>query len=182
MAAFAHHPAPPPGPAVPSFDEVYRDHARFVGRTLRALGVPDAALEDALQEVFVVVHRRLGEFAGRAQIETWLFAIARRIASHQRRAAGRRDPLLALDAATDLPASADTFEELARAEAAALALRLLDQLDDDERAIFVLVDLEGVAVPAAALALDLKLNTAYSRLRRARQAFDAALARRSETP
>jgi RNA polymerase sigma-70 factor (ECF subfamily) len=182
MAAIAHDPAPPPGPALPSFDEVYRDHARFVGRTLRALGVPAPALEDALQEVFVVVHRRLAEFAGRAHLETWLFAIARRVASHQRRAATRRDPLLALDAAIELPASADTFEELARAQAAALALRLLDELDDDERAIFVLVELEGVAVPEAAVALELKLNTAYSRLRRARQAFDAALARRSERP
>jgi RNA polymerase sigma-70 factor, ECF subfamily len=177
MAALA---SPDATGTAPRFEAVYRDHARFVGRTLRALGVVDSALEDAMQEVFVVVHRRLGEFEGRARIETWLFAIARRVASQHRRAA--RAPAVALDEGPELVAAADTFETIARAQAADLLLRILDRLDEDERAVFVLVEIEGVAVPEAAAALELKLNTAYSRLRRARQLVDAALARRPETP
>jgi RNA polymerase sigma-70 factor (ECF subfamily) len=178
MAALATRDTP--GTAPPSFEAVYRDHARFVGRTLRALGVADASLEDAMQEVFVVVHRRLGEFEGRAQLETWLFAIARRVASQHRRAT--RAPAVPLDDAPELAAPADTFEAMARAQAADVLLRILDQLNEESRALFVLIELEGVAVPEAAATLELKLNTAYSRLRRARQLVEAALARRPEAP
>src|SRR5687768_15277156 len=73
-----------------SFDEIYRAHFGFVWRTLRALGVPSAALDDGAQEVFVVVHRRLAEFEGRASVKSWLFAIARGVAANQRRTVRRR--------------------------------------------------------------------------------------------
>src|SRR4029079_8293311 len=77
--------------AAPAFDDVYAAHVRFVWRVLRTFGVPEAQIEDAVQDVFVVVHRRLAEWQGRAAITTWLFAIARRIAGAHRRRAGRRD-------------------------------------------------------------------------------------------
>ena len=82
--------------SLPSFDEVYVAHVAFVWRTLRTFGVADAQLEDAVQDVFVVVHRRLPEWEGRAQLTTWLFAIARRVASSQRRKAGnaRTEPMV----------------------------------------------------------------------------------------
>src|SRR5512132_2053673 len=69
------------GSDVPTFDAIYAAHVGFVWRVLRTLGVTDAQVEDAVQDVFVVVHRRLGEWEGRAAITTWLFAIARRVAS-----------------------------------------------------------------------------------------------------
>jgi RNA polymerase sigma-70 factor (ECF subfamily) len=162
--------------AVPSFDEIYAAHFAFVWRILRTLGVAEAALEDAAQDVFVVVHRRLPEFEGRAAVTTWLFAIARRVAGGYRRK--RTTETLA-----DEPAgSADTFAALSRAEATATVLAILDQMDEDKRIVFALVELEQMSVPEVARMLELNLNTAYSRLRLARQAFEAALRARKVVP
>jgi RNA polymerase sigma-70 factor (ECF subfamily) len=163
-----------------TFDEVYRAHARFVWRTLRTFGVAEAQLEDALQDTFVVVHRRLGEFGGRARVQTWLFAIARRVASQYRRASGRAERRQGEEDATALAASDDTFAALSRAEAAAAVAAILERMDEDRRVVFALVELEQVAVPEVARLLGLNLNTTYSRLRLARRDFEAAIARRSE--
>jgi RNA polymerase sigma-70 factor (ECF subfamily) len=163
---------------VPSFDEVYQAHVRFVWRTVRAFGVAEAHLEDAVQDVFVVVHRRLHEFAGRARIETWLFAIARRVAGAYRRTASRKtDRQQAIDDVV-LASADDTFAAISRAQAAAAVAAVLDTLDEDKRVVFTLVELEQMSVPDVAALLELNLNTAYSRLRLARRAFEAAVARR----
>lgn len=158
---------------IPSFDEVYEQHAAFVWRTLRAFGVMDAQLEDATQDTFVVVHRRLPEWEGRAAITTWLFAIARRVACTYRR---KRDQAAQRTTPIDetLADSADTFAALARAQAAATVMAILDTLDEDKRIVFALVELEQMSVPDVARVLELNLNTAYSRLRLARTAFEAA--------
>jgi RNA polymerase sigma-70 factor (ECF subfamily) len=158
---------------LPSFDAVYARHVAFVWRVVRALGVPDASLEDAVQDVFVVVHRRLGEFEGRAAMTTWLFAIARRVALAYRRRGGRTESLD--DALADeSPATTDTFADVTRGEAAAIVATILDGMTDDQRIVFSLVELEQLSVPEVARLLDIKLNTAYSRLRLARHAFQTA--------
>lgn len=157
-----------------SFDEVYAANVAFVWRVLRTFGVAEAQLEDAAQDVFVVVHRRLAEWEGRAAITTWLFAIARRVAStHRRKHAGDRDRTEVL---TDDPAGgADTFAAMSRAQAAATVMTILEQMDEDKRIVFALVELEQLSVPEVAKMLDLNLNTAYSRLRLARHAFELAV-------
>ena len=156
----------------PTFDEVYATHFAYVWRILRTFGVPEPVLEDAAQDVFVVVHRRLPEFEGRAAITTWLFAIARRVASTHRRKAGdtRTEPL-----ADEPPSSADTFAAFSRAQAAATVMSILDTLDEDKRIVFALVELEQLSVPEVARMLEINLNTAYSRLRLARAAFELAV-------
>jgi len=157
----------------PSFDEVYAAHFNYVWRILRTFGVADAALEDAAQDVFVVVHRRLPEFEGRAAVTTWLFAIARRVAgAHRRKVDGRTEPLA--DEHAHASAS-DTFAAFSRAQAAATVLAILDTLDEDKRIVFALVELEQLSVPEVARMLDINLNTAYSRLRLARVAFELAV-------
>jgi RNA polymerase sigma-70 factor (ECF subfamily) len=174
MSSVAHALALPD--AAPAFDEVYAAHVGFVWRVLRTLGVAEAQIEDAVQDVFVVVHRRLAEWEGRAAITTWLFAIARRVAGAHRRRAGRRDAAaLPLGEAEHQADGGDPFAELSRAQAAATVLAILEQLDDDKRTVFALVELEQLSVPEVARMLDLNLNTAYSRLRLARQAFEAAV-------
>jgi RNA polymerase sigma-70 factor (ECF subfamily) len=165
------------GDAAPSFEVVYEEHFDFVWRSLRRLGIADAQVDDAVQDVFVVVHRRLGEFEGRSTMKTWLFGIALRVASVHRRTAARR-PTEPLD--EDLPDQAgnlpaDALSEAA--EAARLVHRLLDCLDEDRRAVFVLAELEQMTAPEISVALGVNLNTVYSRLRLARRDFDAALAR-----
>lgn len=167
MTRAAHAVQPVP---VPTFDEVYAAHVGFVWRLMRTFGVPQAGLEDAVQDVFVVVHRRLSEFEGRAAITTWLFAIARRVAFAHHRKVARTEPL------DDEPAGlADTFAAVSRAQAAQTVTAILDGMDEDQRIVFALVELEQMSVPEVARLLDLKLNTAYSRLRLARAAFDLAV-------
>ena len=179
MPSVAQALAPPRDAAIPAFDEVYAAHVGFVWRVLRTLGVPDAQIEDAVQDVFVVVHRRLAEWQGRAAITTWLFAIARRVAQAHRRRASRNaaSPIepLSDELADERPGGGDPFAELSRVQAAAAVLAILEQLDDDKRIVFALVELEQLSVPEVARMLDLNLNTAYSRLRLARQAFEAAV-------
>lgn len=158
--------------AAPSFDEVYATHVAFVWRVLRTFGLSDAQVEDAVQDVFLVVHRRLPEWEGRAALSTWLFAIARRVASaHRRRGAGDRTEALS----DELVGGADTFAAMSRAQAAATVFQILQTLDEDKRVVFALVELEGMSVPEVARMLDLNLNTAYSRLRLARHAFEVAV-------
>lgn len=161
------------GVAMPSFDDIYAAHVGFVWRVLRTLGVSDAQIEDAVQDVFVVVHRRLSEWEGRAAITTWLFAIARRVASAYRRRAVTSNRSEALH--DEHVAHTDTFADMSRAQAAATVLEILQQLDDDKRIVFALVELEQLSVPEVAQMLDLNLNTAYSRLRLARRAFELAV-------
>ncbi len=162
--------------AVPAFDDVYRDHFGFVWRSLRALGVAPAHIDDAVQETFLVVHRRLAAFEGRSRLETWLFGIARRIASHHRRSTGRRrsEPLITEPAAT----SASPFDAASQNEATKLVAAILDELDEDRRVILALVEIEQLPVPEVAEILELNLNTAYSRLRLARRDFEEAVNRR----
>jgi RNA polymerase sigma-70 factor (ECF subfamily) len=155
-----------------SFDDVYAENVAFVWRVLRTFGVDAAQIEDAVQDVFVVVHRRLREFEGRAAITTWLFAIARRVASaHRRKRAGDRTEELKEEPA----GGADTFAELSRAQATAQVLAILDKMDEDKRVVFALVELEQLSVPEVARMVDCNLNTAYSRLRLARAACEAAV-------
>ena len=165
--------------AVPAFDAVYEAHVGFVWRVLRTFGVPPPQIEDAVQDVFLVVHRRLAEWQGRASITTWLFSIARKIAStHRRRASKRTESLtdaLVERIDDDRGRGGDPFAEAARAQAAATVMAILDQIDDDKRMVFALVELEQLSVPEVARMLDLNINTTYSRLRHARQAFEAAV-------
>ncbi len=156
------------------FDAVYDEHADFVWRNLRRLGVSEASLDDAFQDVFVVVHRRLPEWEGRAQMTTWLFAIARRVASsHRRKAARSAHRTESLGAEPEGPA--DTFAALSRQRAAAAVMEILEAMDEDKRIVFALVELEGLSVPEIAKMLEININTAYSRLRLARVAFELAV-------
>lgn len=163
----------------PSFESIYEAYFGFAWRNLRRLGVPAAQLDDAVQDTFVVVHRRLADFEGRSAIGTWVASICWRVASDYRRAASRRGELCPLG--DDLAASGpDPQQAAAEAEALRRVDRLLQQLDDDKRTVFVLIEMEGMSAPEVAEALELKLNTVYSRLRAARGAFEEALARHRE--
>jgi RNA polymerase sigma-70 factor (ECF subfamily) len=166
----------------PGLPEIYAQHADFVFRNLRRLGVIESAIDDAVQDVFLVVHRRLGDFEARAQVTTWLFGIVLRVAQSYRRSAMRRRARLSDTPASDVeqvPVSTaeSPIELLERREAATLLHRLLDELDDDKRAMLVCVELEQMTVPEAAESLGLNLNTAYGRLRAARATFNEAVAR-----
>jgi RNA polymerase sigma-70 factor (ECF subfamily) len=160
----------------PEFANLYHRHHGFVWRILRRLGVPPGTLDDAAQEVFVVVHRRRQDLRADASMRSWLFGIARRVAADTHRGKARRDRKHdALPAPADDPPLDDA---LARSEAAEFVRTFLDRLDEGHRMVFALSDIEGMTAPEIAEALDLKLNTVYSRLRKARLDFERAVARR----
>jgi len=155
---------------------LYDAHFDFVWRSLRRLGVPLSALDAAAQEVFVVALRRHDEFEGRSAIKTWLFGIAWNIARSLARSPSRREETLSeeITAAREL----DPQEAVARSEAIRTLYDLLDELDTDRRAVFVMAELEEMSAPEIAEITGIPLNTVYSRLRGARSDFDSALRRR----
>lgn len=160
------------------FAELYRQHVAFVWRILRRLGVPDEAREDAVQEVFLVLHRRRGGLAAEVSLRSWLFGTARRVAADVRRGQHRRERRVRALAVVEGEARHD--RPVARAEAADLVQRFLDRLDPDKRMVFVLADIEGMTAPEIADALEVKLNTVYSRLRAARAEFERVVAEDEE--
>lgn len=174
----AARPAPPQPDCspVPAFDVLYDDHFDFVWRSLRRLGVPESALDDAAQDVFVVVHRRLAEFEARSTLRTWLFGIALRVAQRHRRSAGKRAGEPLPEGLWD-PDALGPEDATARAHAVRLLHAVLESLEHDRRVVFVMMDLEQMSAPEVSDALGVNLNTVYSRLRAARRDFDATLAR-----
>jgi RNA polymerase sigma-70 factor (ECF subfamily) len=158
------------------FPPLYQENAAFVWRSLRRLGVREADLPDAAQEVFLVVHRRLHEYDGASPVRTWLFAIAMRCASdHRRRAHVRRETLAAEPPPQSVPA--DQAEALRRGRARELLQKILDGLDDDKRAVFILFELEQLPMSEVAPMLGVPLQTAYSRLHAARKHVEDAIGR-----
>jgi RNA polymerase sigma-70 factor (ECF subfamily) len=157
------------------FESVYRAHHGFVWRTLRHLGVDPGRVDDAVQDTFMVVHRRLGEFAGRAAMRTWLFEIARRVAGRYRRTAAREAPRNC--EVPELESAARPDDDLAKAEAAEILTLFLDELDRDKSVVFIMAELEQRRAPEIAETLELNLNTVYARLRAARQQLDRLIIR-----
>lgn len=155
----------------PTLDDLYRAHADFVWRAVLRMGIPDAQAEDAVHEVFLVVRRKLPEFRGDAAPTTWLYAITRGVCANLRRAHVRAERRLEL--APKPTAAPDPEDAAARANAAELVARFLAELPNEQREVFVLSDIEGMAGPDVAAALRIPLGTAYSRLRLARKRLEA---------
>jgi len=153
--------------------EVFDTHHAFVYRSARRLGVPDLAVDDVVQETFIVAGRKLDSFEGRASIKTWLFGITMRVAHTYRRGEARRQKRAQVVAQS----AESTVDPYARREAADLLHRLLDDLDDERRAAFILADFEGMTAVEIAEGLSVNLNTVYSRIRTARKQIGEALVR-----
>jgi RNA polymerase sigma-70 factor, ECF subfamily len=156
-------------------EEAFEQHFSMVWRSLKRLGVNEAALDDAVQDVFLVLHRRWADFGHQSSLRTWIYGIALRVASdHTRRA--RRERARWSPEVPELESPAESPDRIyQQRQAAQLLQTALGQLDDKEREMLVLVELEERSVVEAADSLGIKLNTAYSRLRRARQSFEKAL-------
>jgi RNA polymerase sigma-70 factor (ECF subfamily) len=174
-------PAPASGisPRVSTFDDVYGAHAGFVWRVLRGMGVTEGQVEDAVQDVFMVVHRRLADFDGIGSVKTWLFHIAYRTACAYRRKLRRANEHDPFDDRVEAPTRTPA-EEVERRETLSIVADLLDGLDDDKRAVLVLADIEEMTAPEIAVVTGTPLNTVYTRLRRARSELSHALRARRQ--
>jgi RNA polymerase sigma-70 factor, ECF subfamily len=172
--------ATPPSPKPPDFRVIFDAECGYVWQTLRRLGVQERDLEDVTHDVFVTVYRRLADYDAARPIRPWLFGIAYRVASDYRRLARHRREVVTaiggdgIEPADDRPGADDHYEA---AQARRVVLEALETMDIDRRAVFVMHELDGHAMPEIARALSVPLNTAYSRLRLAREQFAVAVRR-----
>lgn len=160
-----------------NFQAVYQAEFAYVWGTLRRLGVPTSDLKDVAHDVFVVAYRRFGEYDAARPVRPWLFGIAFRVVGHLRRDAKTRPTDLGLVSDDLVSPGPSPEDDLHASRDRALVAQALEHLDLDKRAVFVMHELDGCPVPEIARELSIPLNTAYSRLRLARQAFVEAVRR-----
>jgi RNA polymerase sigma-70 factor (ECF subfamily) len=162
-----------------SFDEVYELHFDFVWRSLRLLGLPSEALEDAVQDTFSVVARQLSTFEGRSQLSTWLFQILRRVAANYRRSHRRKQSQLTVfeDAVSHEPTP---HAQIEAAEVARVVEGFCERLSPEQRELFVLAVLEETPSREVSAALGVPIGLVYSRVYALREGLRRALAAREE--
>jgi RNA polymerase sigma-70 factor (ECF subfamily) len=173
--AEAHAMTQPVAPA-PHPQEVFEQHAVFVWRTVRRFGVAEADLQDAAQEVFLVVLRRLVDFDTRAALRPWLYGICMRVAAeYRRRATARRE--IAVDELPEPPVAPGQDAGVRQRELHQRLTSALAGLDPKQSEVFVLFELEELTLAEIAEAVGCPLQTAYSRLQVARRHVQQAFAR-----
>jgi RNA polymerase sigma-70 factor (ECF subfamily) len=156
--------------------EIYRVHADFLWRSLQRLGVRDADLEDTVQEVLVVVHRRRHSFNFECRLTTWLFGICLRIASRHRRRAHFRWERTA-DILPDQVDPTTPEDRLVEQRDMAHLARILSTLSLEHRAVFVMFEVEGESCQTIAELFGVPVGTIYSRLHNARSQVEKAISR-----
>ncbi len=163
-----------------TFEQVYDAHVDFVWRSARRLGLDESAADDVVQQTFLVVHRRWGDFEARSTAKTWIFSILLRVVSDHRRTMRRKSPHM-FHAPVDLDhlvdGGASPHDTLLRAEASRTIDLLLESLDEDKRVVFVLAELEDMSAEEISHATGQSRQAVYSRLRAARTDFERAAAK-----
>lgn len=161
-----------------NLEQAYEQHADFVWRTLRRLGVVEAEARDATHDVFLVVHGQLERFEGRSSLNTWLFTICRSVARdfRRRQRLGRQLAIDAeledeIDLRADVGRAVEHHQQLAELE------RVLSTLSTEQRNVFILFEIEKMTGEELTDALGIPLGTVYSRLALARKAFREELER-----
>jgi len=154
---------------------MYEAHSGYVWTNLRAFGVDPADLEDAAQEVFVILHRRADIIDATRPLRPWLFGVCRRVASSYRRCHAARSEFLKRIIE---PISGDEGEARFEAQDAARVLdAFLADLNPTQREVFLLAEVEQMTAKEIASSLGVSANTVASRRRLARHAFDRHLQR-----
>jgi RNA polymerase sigma-70 factor (ECF subfamily) len=163
--------------AVPSFPELCTRYFEFVWKCARAFGSKSDEIDDVVQDVFLVVQRRHADLKDERLARSWIYSITRRVVSSQRRRKRERDSR----AASDVESLVSTQQSpLAVAEhnfEVRLLSELLDGLDERKREVFVLSEIMEMSGREIAETIGVPMNTVYSRLRAAREEFDAAAQR-----
>jgi RNA polymerase sigma-70 factor (ECF subfamily) len=166
------------GEVVGTLAEIYHAHFYFVWRNARRLGVPEASLDDVVQDVFIVVHRRLGDFDARVQLRAWIFGILVRVVRGHRRTFQRKAARCVPLPHDTVVATDPTPSELAeRSERIQVLEMLLGQLDENKAMLIVLSELEQWTLREIAEFMGSNTNTIYSRLCAAKRDFDKVYAR-----
>jgi RNA polymerase sigma-70 factor (ECF subfamily) len=159
-----------------TFTDFYNAHVAFVWRNVRRLAGLDCPIDDIVQDVFLVVLRRLPEFEARSSISTWLYGIIRNVVRDHRRArpAARR-PRDSVD--LELLVDPEAHESVERAQTRRALHAVLQKLDENRREVFILAELEQMTAAEISEALGINETTVYARLRDARHDFELAAQR-----
>ena len=164
---------------VPPFRAVYDDYFDFVWTSTRRLGVPVDAVDDVVQEIFVVVSARLGTLEQPASLRSWIYGVVRRTVStyhRRRRVRSTKESTHPFEESAN-PMEPSPLDLAVMSDEVRLLWRLLGELGPLKREVLVLAELEEMTTPEIAEAVGIPLNTAYSRLRIARKEFSEALVR-----
>jgi len=157
--------------------ELLRAHYSCIWRTLRRLGVDEGRADDAAQDAFIVLSRRLGDVREGSE-RTFLLSSAVRIAANYRRTWHVKHEIADEGALAAERDPRPTAEQLLDRKRLRQALdELLEGWPEDIRVAFVLFELEGLSVPEIAQVTETKLGTVASRLRRARELFQVGAKR-----
>ncbi|MEM9457971.1 MAG: RNA polymerase sigma factor [Myxococcota bacterium] len=154
----------------PDLASLYEEHFGYVWRSLLRLGLTPSSAEDAAQDVFLVVRRRLPDYDPAFPMRAWLFGILRRVAKDRRRSTQRAQRRLEL--LPPVEAGPDPDDRVSAREAADLVREFLGGLSEDDRALFILCELEDLSGTEASSALGINRNTLYSRRRTLRTRFE----------
>lgn len=163
-----------------NFVDLYKTYFDFVWSSARYLGVADAEMDDVVQEVFITIHRRVSTLQKPESLRSWIYGITRRIVSSYHRT--KRTALIAADTARLepemlQPERSSPLQVAEQTEQTELLRGLLSELDPSKREIIELAELHEMTAPEIAAAIEIPLNTVYSRLRVARLELEEALRR-----
>ncbi len=158
-------------PPLLDFRTIYELELDYVWRSLRRLGVPERDVEDTAHDLWLSVYGKLGTYDRARPLRPWLFGFAYRFASDYRKKARVRHEEIGQEVDERPTPGAHSEEKMIETENRNRVLSTLEELAPEPRAVFVLHELDGIAIPEVARSLDIPLNTAYSRLRSAREEF-----------
>ena len=151
---------------------LFAAHGQTVARWVRRLGGAQIDVDDAVQEVFLVAHRRLTDFSIEARVKTWLFRTTAAIVRNHRRRRGWRRLFRRDLAEVELPSERPTpLEALEQSRALAATYRLLERLPEKHRTVLILFEVEGRSGEEIAELMGVKLATVWVWLHRARTRF-----------
>jgi len=166
--------------SVPSFPRIYELYFNFVWSCTRRLGVSEAEIDDVVQEIFIIIHARIHTLERPGSLRSWIYGIVRRtVSTYHRAKRAKLATTLTLSAEPDMqyPQQPSPQQLAEQSDQVRLLWSLLEKLDAPKREVFVLAELDEMTAPEVASAIEVPLNTVYSRLRAARQELEEALAR-----
>lgn len=166
-------------PELRAFERTYRTEGPFVAAVLGRLAVPNEAVHDAVQDVFVAAYRRWPDFDATRPVRPWLTAFAHRVAFRYRRSQARRDRKRAALRHVHPGAERSGAQ---RADARAFLEHFLATLDDGHRRTFLLSEFEGHTAPEVARALGISNEAVYGRVRSVRKRLHRALMEDAHQP
>ena len=170
-----------PHPPVPSFQELCARHFEFVWKCARAFGSKSDEIDDVVQDVFLVVQRRHADLKEERLARSWIYSITRRVVSSQRRRRRERDARAVPDVDSLTSAEQSPLAVAEHHREIRVLYALLEGLEERKREVFVLSEILEMSGREIAEMIGVPMNTVYSRLRAAREEFDAAAQRQRKS-